>query len=138
MVSPTTSRYQFSFRTLLAVVLVCCVVAATARIVRNRMDPSYWVHELTHLHGLSEGELLKVLGEPDREDRCDISPRQGFDELRSPLLNTYPPDRTRTADVPIKELTWKKGSFYISIWLHAPKGVWVVLESCRWHQSIQF
>ncbi len=121
----------FSIATLVVVVLAC-----TVALFLRWSEPQ--VSSLPQYHGKSEQQIITRIGQPIREDQFGIPVQGQLDNFRGPLHNTYPPDRPANADVRIRELTWRDGAFYVTVWLHRVDGDWLVLDTCRWHEGVQF
>ena len=99
------------------------------------------VSELTHLHGLTESELLSELGEPDSETEHILHCGETLPEFYIELHNTYQPDDPSTEGVVIRHLEWDYGWYSKAIFMHRPdslSGEWIVLESVQWSDDVEF
>ncbi|MGC9367338.1 MAG: hypothetical protein ACP5FK_09920 [bacterium] len=88
------------------------------------------------LHGKTREEVIEELGEPKYSESYTVGEARG--EFRVELYNTYPLTDSGNLDVPIQELWWEDGDYYITLWLHQVNGEWVVLNSYRWHKDLEF
>lgn len=102
----------------------------------------YWdwghapVEKLAHLHGRSMEAVVGELGEPDSRYQFPMSGCAG--EFRVELFNTYPPQDPNSAQVQIQELQWHYERYHVAVWFHEPKGKWIVLDTCRWEEGVEF
>lgn len=94
------------------------------------------VTSLPKYHGQTRRIVEASLGPPFTTDTFPVS--QAVDEMRGPLLNTYPLSNPANANVMIEESHWKDGEYWIALWFHQVNGEWVVLDSCRWHKDVAF
>lgn len=92
--------------------------------------------EMSQYHGHTRDAVVRALGEPHSSDRFTMA--DVGDEMRIELRNTYPPSDPASASVPIEELRWQDGDYWIYLWLHEVNGQWVVLDSLRWHKDVRF
>jgi len=122
------------------------LIAGTATILGvATVGVSWWYFDLGHahieklprLHGKSLGALIADMGEPDKQDNYTMADCPA-DEFRIELYNTYPPGDPKAAQARIKELQWHRVGYYITVWLHQVNGEWVVLDTCRWKEGVQF
>lgn len=91
---------------------------------------------VTNLHGLTESQVTATLGPPVRTHEFTMA--ECCDEFRVELYNTYPPDEAAHAEVRIRELWWKDGEYWVTVWLHRQDAEWIVLDSLRWHKELVF
>ena len=89
------------------------------------------------LHGKSAKDVLAELGDPSLEFEYTLG-KSPAGEFRVGLLNTYPPDDPKTADVRIKEMQWHRMRYHVAVWMHQVNGEWVVLNKCRWKEGTVF
>ena len=95
------------------------------------------VRDLDHLYrGKAEIDIVNELGKPDKQWVFTMAEAHG--EFRIELYNTYSPNAVGNEEVEIKEMQWKDGFYYITIWLHKVKGKWKGLDAVRWHRSVEF
>lgn len=88
------------------------------------------------LLGLTQPELLARFGPPAMQESFRVEERQG--EFYGPIANTYPTTDPKNRDVPIEEWTWMVDDCRLSVWLHRPKGTWLVLDDFFWHKDAAF
>lgn len=99
------------------------------------------VSELTHLHGLTESELLAELGEPDSEAEHILRSGETLSEFYIEVHNTYRPEDPSTEGVVIRHLEWDCGWYSKAVFMHRPdsiSGEWIVLESVQWSDDVEF
>ena len=122
--------------TVIAGAVIACLMA---------MGVSWWyfdwghepVEKLHRLHGKALDAVIADLKEPDwqLEYAMGDSP---LGEFRVELYNTYPPRHPNAAQARIKELQWHRKRYHIAVWLHQVNGEWVVLDTCRWKDGVEF
>jgi hypothetical protein len=95
------------------------------------------VEKLPRLHGQTLEAVIAQLGPPDRQLEYRLADSPGG-EFRVELYNTYPPDDPKAAQARIKELQWRRARYRVAVWLHEVDGGWVVLDTCRWQQGVEF
>ena len=105
-----------------------------------------WYYDLLHapaekvlaLHGRSESDILKQLGQPTSELVFTMDNAEG--EFRIELYNTYPPGAPNNNNVHIRECTWDYSRHKLTVWFHKPDedGNWVALDTCRYQNGIAF
>jgi hypothetical protein len=96
------------------------------------------VEEMTSLHGKSEAEVIAILGQPSHTDILTLQTGTTLPEMYIEVHNTYHPDNPATAGVKIKEMTWGKRGYTVSLFLHQKIGRWEVLESVRYRDGVCF
>ncbi len=94
------------------------------------------VSKIEKLHGLTENEVTNILGNPIHQEQYKV--KNAIGEFRKNVFKFYPLSKPENQNVEIKELRWKDGDYFISMWFHLIKGEWVVMDTCRWHESVQF
>jgi len=98
------------------------------------------VEEMTELHGLPEEEVVARLGAPDAEIELTLHAGETLDEFHIEVNNTYRPEDPATEGRIIRDLRWDRDGFTEAVFLHEPvpgEG-WVVLESVRWSDDVEF
>jgi len=108
------------------------------------------VEELTELHGKAEQEIIAIMGEPDYEGEQILHQGSTLPEFYIELYNTYSPDDPATEGVVIRELQWEYDGYskVLFLWeydgyskvlfLHLVGNEWMVLESVRWEDGVEF
>jgi hypothetical protein len=98
------------------------------------------VAELTELHGLTESEVIASLGEPDHREDMTLHAGQTLPEFFIEVHNTYHPDDPATEGRVIRYLLWEREGYSEAVFLHqpVPDGSWVVLESVKWSDDVEF
>lgn len=91
---------------------------------------------LAGLAGRSEAELEKLLGAADQKDAFLMGERT--DEFHITLQNTYPLTKASNKQVAVHELTWKRGSCKLTVWLHQIEKEWRVFENSRYSATAEF
>lgn len=103
--------------------------------IENRKNQEL-VTKVHDLHDKTMEEVIEELGEPKYSESYTVGEASG--EFRVELYNTYPLSDSNNLKVPIQELWWEDGDYNLTLWFHQVKGVWVVLNSCRWHKDVEF
>jgi len=96
------------------------------------------VEELTELHGKAEQEIIAIMGEPDYEGEQILHQGSTLPEFYIELYNTYSPDDPATEGVVIRELQWEYDGYSKVLFLHLVGNEWMVLESVRWEDGVEF
>ena len=94
------------------------------------------VSKIEKLHGLIENEVLNILGNPIHKEQYKV--KNAIGEFRKNVFKVYPLSKPENKNVEIKELRWKDGDYFITVWFHNVKDKWVVMDTCKWHKSVQF
>lgn len=138
---------------LIQTVIVCVLVASCGLSEGNRSDAAtaatldyddartfVGVTELTELHGATESEVLSALGEPDYTQDITLHAGETLSEFFIEVHNTYPPDDPSTEGRVIRHLQWERDGYSEAVFLHqpSPDGVWIVLESVKWSEGVEF
>lgn len=95
------------------------------------------VEKLNYLHGKPLEAVLASLGEPDRQLHFSMADSPDG-EFRVELYNTYPPGNPKAAQARIKEFQWHRSRYHVAVWMHQVNGEWIVLDSCRWREGVDF
>jgi hypothetical protein len=95
------------------------------------------VEKLARLDAMTLEEVVNDLGEPDSTLSYTMGECPGG-VFRRPLWNYYPPHSAGYRDIAIKELWWKHARYTIVVWFHRVDERWIVLDSVRWKQGIEF
>lgn len=96
------------------------------------------VEELTELHGKAEQEIIAIMGEPDYEGEHVLHQGSTLPEFYIEVHNTYDPDDPATEGVVIREFKWEYEGYSKAIFLHLVGDEWMVLESVRWKDGVEF
>jgi len=130
------------------VLLVSCSVgegnisdAGTAATWNNRPDTAFaGVAELTDLHGKTESEVVVVMGQPDFRQDITLHAGETLSEFIIEVHNTYPPDDPSIEGTIIRHLQWERNGYSEAVFLHqsSSDGEWVVLESMKWSNDVEF
>lgn len=114
---------------------------ATAATLGNNDTMAFvGVAELTELHGITESEVIASLGEPDNREDMTLHAGRTLPEFFIEVHNTYHPDDPSTEGRVIRYLRWDREGYSEAVFLHqpAPDGYWVVLESVKWSDDVEF
>jgi hypothetical protein len=98
------------------------------------------VEEMTELHGLTEEEVIALMGPPDCETALTLHAGETLDEFHIEVHNTYRPDDPTIEGRIIRDLQWDREGYREAVFLHEPvpgEG-WIVLESARWSDDVVF
>ncbi|GEM_PF-2954023 len=115
--------------------------AATAATWGSKSDSAFvGVAEMTGLHGMTEAEVVGVLGEPDFSQDITLHAGETLSEFFIEVHNTYPPDDPSTEGRVIRHLQWERDGYSEAVFMHqpSPDGVWIVLESVKWSEGVEF
>ncbi|MFO7627208.1 MAG: hypothetical protein R6V62_08120 [Candidatus Fermentibacteraceae bacterium] len=98
------------------------------------------VAELTELHGLAESEVIASLGEPDNREDITLHAGETLPEFFIEVHNTYQPDDPSTEGRVIRYFRWDREGYSEAVFLHQPAsdGSWMVLESVKWSDDVEF
>lgn len=98
------------------------------------------VGEMPELHGLSEEEVVAVLGPPDTERELTLHAGETLDEFHIEVNNTYRPGDPTIEGRIIRDLQWDREGYREAVFLHepVPGAGWIVLESVRWSDNVEF
>ncbi len=107
-----------------------------AAVRRTPGPPARGVDELRYLEGEREDEVREALGPPASESKFTMA--QCCSEFEIELYNTYPPDDGKHAKVRIRQLDWDYEGYRVTLWLHQRDGEWVVLETSRYSDNVEF
>ncbi len=113
----------------------------TAATWNNRPDTAFaGVAELTDLHGKTESEVVVVMGQPDFRQDITLHAGETLSEFMIEVHNTYPPDDPSIEGTVIRHLQWERNGYSEAVFLHQPDQdtVWVVLESLKWSNNVEF
>lgn len=127
-----------SFR-LLVLALFCysfCSVPTSAETSLHFLEEDLEMEKLIELHGLPLTNILEDFGRPIEEELFLME--DGITEFRVELLNIYPPENPDNNNVEIKELSWNQGEFIITLWFHKKNHDWVVVDSRKWYEDVDF
>jgi hypothetical protein len=94
------------------------------------------VAKVQSLNGATKAQVLAQLGEPNVTWESPVNQAAG--EFRIELRNTYPFEDPRSKRVRILEWQWWYREFRFAVWFHKVEGEWVVLDTCRWRNSVRF
>jgi hypothetical protein len=98
------------------------------------------VEEMPELHGLSEEEVVTIMGPPDSETALTLHAGETLDEFHIEVHKTYRPDDPTIEGRIIRDLQWDRDGYREAVFLHEPvpgEG-WIVLESVRWSDNVAF
>lgn len=115
--------------------------AATTATWHGNTDTAFvGVAEMTELHGMTEADAVDVLGEPDYRQDITLHAGETLPELFIEVHNTYQPDDPSIEGRVIRYLRWDREGFSEALFLHqiSPDTVWVVLESVKWADNVEF
>lgn len=100
----------------------------------------FGVEELTHLHGLGENEVLEMSGAPDCETELILHAGETLNEFYIEINNTYRPEDPTIEGRVIRHLQWDRYGYSEAVFLHRPdpEGDWIVLESVKWSNDVEF
>ena len=120
-------------------ILIVVLVVASVLLVGWWFDLHHRsVEEMTHLHGEDETTVVAALGQPTKTHTWTLEAGKTLPEKYIEVHNTYHPDNPAADGVQIKELTWDRIGYTISLFLHQVNGEWIVLESVRYKDGVQF
>ncbi len=110
---------------------------AQAAKVEQQATPSVdYVQERGEYLGRTLEAVLRGAGTPYLDQQFKMS--QAYGEMRVELLNVYPLSDPKNATVEIKELWWKDGDYFLTLWFHQFNGEWIVLDTLYWHKDVTF
>ncbi len=98
--------------------------------------PPSFVEKAQPLHGLSDKSIFSRLGKPDHSDEFTMSEVVG--EFRIELSNTYPPSTPASANVVIRECTWRYADYSLTVWFHKVGNQWVSLDTLKYSRGVRF
>lgn len=145
-----TATRTFAFKALLLLTAFCSACgtggeersdAATAASWAGSPETSFTgVLELTELHGKTMEEVMEVMGEPAFQQEITLHAGETLSEFMIEVHNTYPPDDPSTEGRIILHMQWEREGFSEAVFLHQPSadGAWVVLESLKWSNDVEF
>ena len=81
-------------------------------------------------------ELLEKWGESASSTEFKIG--DGVPEFRIELYNDFPPGDPASAEVRIKEDTWRLDGYRFTMWSHQPEGRWQALQAVSYVDGVQF
>lgn len=70
--------------------------------------------------------------------RFSFNMGQPLEEMRIELYNIYPPGAPDNEKIEIKEMWWKDGDYFITLWFHQVDEEWKVVDGVRWHKDVCF
>jgi hypothetical protein len=94
------------------------------------------VDKIPVLVGATIEKVREQFGAPNHENEFPVD--GGLPEFRVELLNTYPPGDPRSRGVRIREWRWQYPGFRVAIWFHRVEGEWIVLDTVRWRNGVEF
>lgn len=98
--------------------------------------PPSHADELHALEGVSADEISRRFGPPTSSRSFTMA--ECCSEFSIELYNTYRPDDPSTAAVEIQQRDYDYDGYTMTLWLHAPQGSWVVLETSRYGDDVEF
>ena len=96
------------------------------------------VEELTHLHGKTEDEVIDCLGNPGHIETLTLKAGTTLPEFYIEVHNTYPSTKASTEGIKIKVSSWGYAWHHKSVFIHKVGPSWVVLESVRYKNGVEF
>ena len=91
--------------------------------------------ELSELEGKTEAQLVERFGKPTHERAFAMA--DCCHEFEIELYNTYPPGKGHDG-VQIHEWTWDYDGYKLTVWTHKPAADWVVLDTIRYADDVEF
>jgi hypothetical protein len=139
--------HRFSAVVVLVLLTACGVnerdsahTATTATWSSNAGTAFVGVEEMTGLHGMTEAGTIEILGEPDFRQDITLHAGETLPEFFIEVHNTYRPDDPSTEGRVIRHLQWERDGYSEAVFLHqpSPDGEWMVLESVKWSDDVEF
>ncbi len=98
------------------------------------------VEELTRLHGKRESEVVSEMGPPDFEQELVLHAGETLPEFFIEVHNTYSPEDPAIEGRVIRHLQWDRDGYSEAVFMHRPDpdGEWIVLESVKWSEGVEF
>ena len=116
------------------------LIAAVAVLGTSCKSDAFFKREVLNLKGVSEANLVKRFGSPDRIATKTVKEMaQAPEPLRAPIpqvLSMYPTNNPRNLDVPIKSFSWPEGRILLTVWLHQEDRQWVSFYAEEWNMDV--
>ncbi len=93
------------------------------------------VDKLPHLRGRSEAQVTEELGPPTSTGEQRMG--ECCSEFEVELYNTYPPNAGHDAVV-IRRWDWDYEGYAVTVWFHLDGDGWVVLDTSRYSDDVEF